>query len=192
MQRRRFSFPDSFPRCCCAVLLCCVAVLFSTRSPPHAVLLATALSFSVVVRVLREGARVTWVCWCWLLCALVVPWCFLPAASRWCAGGYQGRYFACSEAWVSWCRCCGASCSKLLCRSITMSCHAGVGISLRRRFLRGCEGGYPPRRLVLKLARAPPQKQKPANGTSAGRQAMYARDHWRAPLSGFLAFPLDF
>jgi hypothetical protein len=65
MQRRRFSFP----RCCCAVL-CCVAVLLSTRSPPHAVLLVlvTALSLSVVVHVLREGARVTRVCWCWLLC----------------------------------------------------------------------------------------------------------------------------
>jgi hypothetical protein len=64
-------------------VLCCVvrvAVLFSTRSPPHAVLLATALSLSVVVRVLRGGARVTWVCWCWLLCcrgALVLSpsWC---------------------------------------------------------------------------------------------------------------------
>jgi hypothetical protein len=43
-------------------VLCCVAVLFSTRSPPHAVLLVTALSFSVAVRVLRAGARVTWVC----------------------------------------------------------------------------------------------------------------------------------
>jgi hypothetical protein len=44
-------------------VLCCVAVLFSARSPPHAVLLlATALSFSVAVRVLRAGARVTWVC----------------------------------------------------------------------------------------------------------------------------------
>jgi hypothetical protein len=54
------------PRCCCAAL-CCVAVLFSTPSLPR-VLLVTALSLSVVVRVLREGARVTWVCWCWLLC----------------------------------------------------------------------------------------------------------------------------
>jgi hypothetical protein len=46
--------------------------------------------------------------------------------------------------------------------------------------------------LALELARATPQKQKPANGTRAGRQEMYARAHWRAPLSGFLAFPLDF
>jgi hypothetical protein len=41
--------------------------------------------------VLREGARVTWVCWCWcwLLCAVVEPWCFLLAASRWCAGATE-------------------------------------------------------------------------------------------------------
>jgi hypothetical protein len=55
------------PRCCCAAL-CCVAVLFSTPSLPRVLLLVTALSLSVVVRVLREGARVTWVYWCWLLC----------------------------------------------------------------------------------------------------------------------------
>jgi hypothetical protein len=86
MQRRKISFP----RCCCA-LLCCVAVLFSTRSPPHAVLLVTVLSLSVVVRVLREGARVTWVCWCWLLCcrgALVLS----PSSqSLVCRGQEQGE-----------------------------------------------------------------------------------------------------
>jgi hypothetical protein len=61
--------------------------------------------------------------------------------------------------------------------------------------LRGCEGGYPPRRLVLKPAREPPQKQKPANGTRAGRQAMYARAHWLAlasPVEWVLGIPLGF
>jgi hypothetical protein len=62
-------------------VLCCAAaaVLFSTRFLPH-VLLATAMSLPVAVRGLREEARVTWVCWCWLLrChgALV----FLPAGA---------------------------------------------------------------------------------------------------------------
>jgi hypothetical protein len=76
----------------CAVrVLCtgCVAVLFSTRSFPH-VLLVTALSLSVVVRVLREGARVTWVCWCWLLCChgtlVVLSACF----SQHSVAGVQG------------------------------------------------------------------------------------------------------
>jgi len=50
MQRRRFSFP----RCCCA-LLCCVVVLFSTRSPPHAVLLATGLSLPVAASCVEGG-----------------------------------------------------------------------------------------------------------------------------------------
>ena len=122
MQRRRFSFP----RCCCA-LLCCVVVLFSTRSPPHAVLLATDLSLPVVVRVLRGGARVTWVCWCWLLCcrgALALS----PSSQSLVCRGYQGRSFACSEAWTSWCRCCGASCSKLLC---PLRCLAMQGLGSR-------------------------------------------------------------
>jgi hypothetical protein len=64
-------------------------VLFSTRSPPHAVLLVTALSLSVVVRVLREGAGVTLVCWCWLLCcrgALVLS----PSSQSLVCRGYQG------------------------------------------------------------------------------------------------------
>jgi hypothetical protein len=67
-------------------------VLFSTRSPPHAVLLATALSLSVVVRVLGEGARVTWVCWCWLLCCrgtLVLS----PGIRSLVCWGSQGRSF---------------------------------------------------------------------------------------------------
>ena len=70
---------------CCAVLLC-----FSAPAPLLTSSCCTTrhclVVFTVAVRVLREGARVTWVCWCWLLYAVVVPWCFLPAASRWCAG----------------------------------------------------------------------------------------------------------
>jgi hypothetical protein len=96
MQRRRFSFP----RCCCALLCCAVVVLFSssTRSPPHAVLLATDLSLSVVVRVLGVGARATWVCWCWVLCcrgALVLSPSSQSPASRWCAGAAKAGLFAC-------------------------------------------------------------------------------------------------
>jgi hypothetical protein len=67
-----------------------------------------------------------------------------------------------------------------------------TGALVHGLFLRGCEGGRHPRRLALKPAQEPPRTEKPANGTRAGRQAMYARAHWRAPLSGFLAFPLDF
>jgi hypothetical protein len=38
-----------------------------------------------------------------------------------------------------------------------------------------------------------PEAKAGQRRTRAGRQAMYARAHWqRAPLSGFLAFPLDF
>jgi hypothetical protein len=49
--------PPSQVLLCCAVL-CCAAVLFSTRFLPH-VLLVTAMSLSVVVRVLRGEARET-------------------------------------------------------------------------------------------------------------------------------------
>jgi hypothetical protein len=52
--------------------------------------------------------------------------------------------------------------------------------------------GVPPRRLALKPARTPTREQKPASGTSAQGEAMYARAHRRAPLGGFLAFLLDF
>jgi hypothetical protein len=38
-----------------------------------------------------------------------VPWRFLPAAQSLVCRGYQGRSFACSEAWTSWCRCCEAA-----------------------------------------------------------------------------------
>jgi hypothetical protein len=107
--------------CWCAVLCCAVLCcwLFSTRSPPHAVLLATALSLSVVVRVLREGARVTWVCWCWLSCcrgALVLSPGIQPVIrSLVCWGAPKAGLFLRRGLWVSWCwcRCCGASCSKL-------------------------------------------------------------------------------
>jgi hypothetical protein len=48
--------------------------------------------------------------------------------------------------------------------------------------------------LALKPARAAPQSEAKAGQrpTAVGRQPNYARAHWRAPLSGFLAFPLDF
>jgi hypothetical protein len=81
MQRRRFSFP----RCCCA-LLCCVVVLFSTRSPPHAVLLATDLSLSVVVRVLRGGGYGNVGV---LVLVVVLSWC-LGAFSQQPVAGVQG------------------------------------------------------------------------------------------------------
>jgi hypothetical protein len=120
------------PRCCCAAL-CCVAVLFSTRSLPH-VLLDTALSLSVAVRVLRKGARATWVCWCWLLlCCHGTPLVVLSPSTQHAVAGVQGlpscrgRFFACGEAWVSWCRRCGASCSKLFYPSRCPACHVGAG-----------------------------------------------------------------
>jgi hypothetical protein len=73
---------------CCApvVVLCCCA--FQHPLPPSCCTTRhTALPFSVVVRVLGEGARVTWVCWCWLSCCrgTLVLSLSLGIRSLWCA-----------------------------------------------------------------------------------------------------------
>jgi hypothetical protein len=83
-------------------VLYCAAVLFSTRSLPH-VLPATAMALSVAVRVLREEARVTWVCWC---CFFMMSW-HLGAFSQQPVAGVQagatkaGRLPAVRPAWVN-------------------------------------------------------------------------------------------
>jgi hypothetical protein len=74
----------------------------------------------------------------------------------------------------------------------------GLGVCIIRieperqlAFLRGCEGGRHPRRLVLKPARAPPQKQNPANGTRAGRQPGNVRaGSLASPVEWVLGLPL--
>jgi hypothetical protein len=72
-----------------------------------------------------------------VLLLVMVSWyleCFSPSIQSLVCRGYQGRSFACCKAEVSWCRCCGASLFQAA-LSITISCHAGVGISLRRRWI---------------------------------------------------------
>jgi hypothetical protein len=74
---------------CCAVLLC-----FSAPAPLLVLYYSPLLCrcLPVVVRVLREGARVTWVCWCWLSCCrgtLVLS----PGIRSLVCWGSQGRYF---------------------------------------------------------------------------------------------------
>jgi hypothetical protein len=89
-------------------MLCCAAVLFSHPLPPSCTT-RHCPSLSVVVRVLRREAKVTRVCWC---CCydVMVPWRFLPAVSRWCAGATKaGILPAAVRLGLSWCRCCGAS-----------------------------------------------------------------------------------
>jgi hypothetical protein len=71
---------------CCVVFCCCA---FSTRSPPHAVLLATALSLSVAVRVLGGGgARGTGNVGVVVL-VIVLSWC-LGTFSQQPVAGVQG------------------------------------------------------------------------------------------------------
>jgi hypothetical protein len=66
-------------------------------------------SLSVVVsgRSCVEGeAKVTWVCWgcCY---DVMVPWRFLPAVNRWCAGATKAGLLPAVRLGLSWCRCCG-------------------------------------------------------------------------------------
>jgi hypothetical protein len=120
---------------CCAELLC-----YSPAPAPSLMLLVTAMSLSVAFRVLREGARATRMCV--LVLIVVVSW-HLGAFSQHSVAGVQGRCqgrsFACREAWVSWCRCCGASCSKLFYPSRCLAMQGlgsrwGVGGHLRRKW----------------------------------------------------------
>jgi hypothetical protein len=82
--------------CCCAFQhplpsSCCT----TTR---HCLVVARGRS-----RVVGGGARVTWVCWCWLLCchgALVLSPSSQSSSQSLVCRGYQGRSFACSEAWI--------------------------------------------------------------------------------------------